>query len=187
MLGDAGFDWCDLSAVKDVGDVEETGQTFLANACLKASEYAKKTGLWTLADDSGLEVDALDGKPGVTGARWAGAPAVPAQGDAANNQLLLRQLVDVPEDRPTASGSSARSLWPTRQELSGRPRHRVEGHIIREPRTNGFGYDPLFGLVDRGLTMAELWQPKTTSATVAAVRRMTPLLRMILNEEKAKR
>ena len=71
MLGAERFAWSDLSSFPDAPDVEETGLTFRANACLKASGYATHARLWTLADDSGLEVEALDAAPGVLSARWA--------------------------------------------------------------------------------------------------------------------
>src|SRR5207237_7903845 len=93
MLGE--FDCRDLSEFPEIESVEETGQTFRANACLKASHYAMLAKMWTLADDSGLSVDALDGKPGVHSARWA-AMNGHGSGDDANNQLLLRQLENVP-------------------------------------------------------------------------------------------
>ena len=71
MLGQDRFQWSDLREHREIPPVEETGQTFRANACLKAPYYAKALGTWAMADDSGLEVDALDGKPGVHSARWA--------------------------------------------------------------------------------------------------------------------
>jgi len=190
MLGNAGFEWCDLSTLKQsVGEVDETGQTFLANACLKASEYAQRTGFWTLADDSGLEVDALNGKPGVVSARWAALHDA-GSGDPANNALLLRQLADVPDDARTARFVCTLALSDPSGIIRATARDTVEGHIIREPRgVNGFGYDPLFFLRDRQQTMAELSsaQKHEISHRGRAVRRMTPLLRMILNEQKVLR
>src|SRR5687768_18130696 len=90
MLGGDAFEFVDLSAFAgdSIATPDETGATFLANACLKASYYAKATGEWTLADDSGLEVDALDGKPGVVSSRWAELHDA-GSGDSANNALLL--------------------------------------------------------------------------------------------------
>src|SRR5688572_9752371 len=101
MLGTDRFQWSDLSAHRGVADVEETGHTFRANACLKATHYAASLGSWAMADDSGLVVDALDGKPGVLSARWAAVNGAGA-GDADNNALLLRQLADVADGRRTA-------------------------------------------------------------------------------------
>src|SRR3954470_23272910 len=84
MLGDERFEWSDLSAYPDVKGVEETGKTFRANACLKASHYANELKSWALADDSGLVVDALNGAPGVLSARWAQHNNT-GSGDADNN------------------------------------------------------------------------------------------------------
>ena len=134
--------------------VEETGDTFLANALLKARHAAGLTGLPALADDSGLEVDALGGEPGVRSARYAG----PAATDDANNRKLLAALEGVPE-----AGRSARFrcvlVW---VDGSGVEAPLVaegawEGRILAATRgTGGFGYDPLFLDVASGLSAAEL-------------------------------
>src|SRR5687767_794058 len=100
---DAGgaIEWSDLAAHRDVPSVEETGHTFRANACIKATHYARALKSWSLADDSGLVVDALSGKPGVHSARWAEMNGS-GRGDADNNSTLLKQLTDVPDDGRTA-------------------------------------------------------------------------------------
>src|SRR5689334_859534 len=98
MLGDDRVTWSALSTHREVEPVEETGRTFRANACLKASYYATRLQTWSLADDSGLEVDALDRKPGVHSARWAELHHR-GKGDADNNALLLEQLARVPDER----------------------------------------------------------------------------------------
>src|SRR4051812_35244557 len=95
-LGHAGVSFSDLAAHPGTTPVEETGHTFRANACLKASAYARMFNTHAVADDSGLEVDALDGSPGVYSARWAEMNQA-GQGDADNNALLLRQLADIPD------------------------------------------------------------------------------------------
>src|SRR5205814_9578788 len=100
MLGESRFAWSDLASVPNPPHVEETGKTFRANACLKATSYATHFNRWALADDSGLEVDALNGSPGVYSARWAELNNA-GRGDADNNALLLKQLQDVPDDRRT--------------------------------------------------------------------------------------
>src|SRR5204863_174468 len=91
MLGDADFAFSDLSQHRDTPAPEETGRTFRANACLKASYYATQLKTWALADDSGLEVDAINGSPGVHSSRWAELNNA-GKGDADNNRLLLKQL-----------------------------------------------------------------------------------------------
>ncbi|HMA34689.1 MAG TPA: non-canonical purine NTP pyrophosphatase [Chloroflexia bacterium] len=149
-------------ALADVGigeDVEEGDVSFLANARLKAQTYwqlAQARGLrtWVLADDSGLEVDALGGAPGVMSTRWAG----PESTAATRNILLLARLQAVP---PDARGARFRCvivlLSPDGQETIGDGT--VAGRITLAPRQHpgyGFGYDPIFELPDRGLTFGEL-------------------------------
>ena len=148
--------WDDLSAHPDAIEVAETGDTFEANAALKAAGYATQFNTWALADDSGLEVDALQGKPGVFSARWAEQHGA-GKGDADNNALLLQQLQKVPDEQRTGRFVCALALSDAGGEILLRARGTVEGVILREPRgSNGFGYDPLFLLPDRGLTTAEL-------------------------------
>ncbi len=134
--------------------IEETGTTFAENALLKARHAARSAGFAAIADDSGLEVDALEGAPGLYSARYAG----PGSDDAANNAKLLRSLAGVPEEARGAryqcvlvfvngpddpSPVVAQASW--------------EGRIIDTPRgSGGFGYDPYFWLPDRGCTAAEL-------------------------------
>lgn len=134
-------------------DVVESGETFEENAVLKARAYASASGLPTLADDSGLEVDALGGAPGVRSARYAG----PGTSDADRYRKLLAALDDVPP-----AGRSARFRCVIAVALPGgrleMAEGRCQGHIGYEPRgEHGFGYDPVF-LVDGtgGKTMAEL-------------------------------
>ena len=158
MLGSAGgtFRWTDLSAHPDFVPVEETGRTFLANACLKAAGYARQFRTWALADDSGLEVDALGGSPGVSSARWAKLHDA-GEGDAANNALLLRQLDEVPEPHRTGRFVCVLALADPAGRIILTARDTVEGRILRSPRgSNGFGYDPLFYVDVMGRTTAEL-------------------------------
>ena len=150
--------WCDLSSVNiPTEEVEETGHTFRANACIKASSYAQQTGLWTIADDSGLEVDALDGSPGVVSARWAELHAR-GKGDADNNQLLLAQLQNVSDEKRTARFVCVLALADPKGRVILTVRDCVDGRITRTPRgANGFGYDPLFEVAGcDGKTTAEL-------------------------------
>ncbi len=132
-------------------EVEETGATFEENAVLKAVSAYEQTGMPAVADDSGLEVDALDGAPGVYSARYAGEGAT----DADRNRKLLAALADVPEDKRTARFVSAVCCV-----LPGGKRFTVrgvcEGSIAYAPRgEGGFGYDPVF-LVEGGRTYSEL-------------------------------
>jgi XTP/dITP diphosphohydrolase len=156
MLGSEWFDWHDLSEFGDNRPVDETGKTFLDNACLKASQYAVRHGMWALADDSGLEVDALNGAPGVTSARWAELNGT-GKGDADNNKTLLAQLEDVPDDSRTARFVCVLALADPAGKVTLTARDTVEGRILRAGRgENGFGYDPLFYVQQYGRTTAEL-------------------------------
>jgi XTP/dITP diphosphohydrolase len=156
MLGKDRFAWSHLSTHRNVVEIEETGQTFRANACLKASGYAQQFDTWALADDSGLEVDALNGSPGVYSARWAEMNGA-GKGDADNNALLLLQLADVPYERRTARFVCVLALSDPKGRIVLTARDTVEGRIIHAPRgDNGFGYDPLFFFEDLQKTTAEL-------------------------------
>lgn len=141
-----------LREVPDWEEVEENGKTFAENAALKARVAAKRTGLISLADDSGLEVDALDGAPGVYSARFAGEP----KDDEKNNDKLLKLLENVPEEKRSARFRCALVIaTPSGEEYL--TEGTVEGQILRERRgQEGFGYDPLFYLPDFKQTMAEL-------------------------------
>lgn len=152
LLGDA---WTLLpQGALDVPPAEETGDTFTANALLKARHAARLTGLPALADDSGLEVDALGGAPGVRSARYAGEAA-----DAtANNRKLLEALAGVPQERRTARFRCVLAL--VRHAEDPAPllaEGSWEGRIALAPRgAGGFGYDPVFIDVATGLVAAEL-------------------------------
>ena len=178
MLGADRFEWSDLSAHGDVAEVEETGHTFRANACLKATHYATELGSWAMADDSGLVVDALDGRPGVLSARWAHINGAGA-GDAANNALLLKQLEGVPDERRTARFACVLALADPRGRIVLTAQDAVEGAMLRAPRgANGFGYDPLFFIPPMGKTTAELepTQKHAISHRGKALRRMRELM-----------
>jgi len=133
-------------------EVEETGQTFQENALQKARSYARLSGLPTWADDSGLEVDALNGEPGVRSARYAG----PNASDEDRYRLLLRKLAGVPAPARTARFRCVVAVvWPDGRSFT--TEGRCEGIIGETPRgENGFGYDPIFILPDQGRSMAEL-------------------------------
>jgi XTP/dITP diphosphohydrolase len=133
-------------------EVEETGETFAENALQKATTYAAASGLWTWADDSGLEVDALDGAPGVRSARYAG----PQASDADRYRKLLDALAGVPWDKRTARFRCVVALA-TPQGQARTAAGECPGIIAFGPAgENGFGYDPVFYLPDQGVTMAQL-------------------------------
>ncbi len=141
-----------LDAFPGAPEVVEDGDTFAANAMKKAAVIARFTGRPCLADDSGLAVVALDGRPGVHSARYAG----PDADDAANNQKLLEEMQSVPDSKRGAAFCCVMALslpGEAVQLFDGR----VEGRILRQPQGDGgFGYDPLFLVVEAGCTMAEL-------------------------------
>ncbi len=145
----------DLAGLADfpgAPDVAETGATFVANALLKARAIADFTGLPSVADDSGLCCDALNGMPGVLSARWSGRHG----DDAANLRLVLGQLADVPDERRGAHFYCVAALvLPSGAETLSAGT--LRGRLIREPRgANGFGYDPIFVPDGEQRTTAEL-------------------------------
>lgn len=208
MLGDisSGIRWRSLRDYPDVPEVVEDGQTFNENARKKALGYAAATGLWTLADDSGLVIDALDGAPGVYSARFAAdeqtlspftreSTAAGGEGvagfdkrpdrrtlDIANYEKVLRLLKDVPPAKRTARFVCHLTLAaPDRVliETDGT----VEGVIADEPAgSNGFGYDPVFYIPSLNRTAAQLddTQKNEVSHRGNAIRRLKPLLRQLL-------
>jgi XTP/dITP diphosphohydrolase len=133
-------------------EVEETGSTFAQNARLKATAYARTSGLLTLADDSGLEVDALGGEPGTRSARYAGQGA----SDEDRYRLLLSKLEGVPWQQRTARFRCVIAVARPQGEVRT-AQGTCEGVIAFEPRgEHGFGYDPVFYMPEHGQTMAEL-------------------------------
>ncbi len=141
-MHEAGFD----------AEIAEDADTFEGNAYLKAKAVCDATGMCAIADDSGLEVDALGGAPGVFSARYCGKHG----DDDANNQKLLRELADVPDEKRTARFVSAIcAVRPDGEYVT--VRGTAEGIILREKRGDGtFGYDPLFYYEPLGKTFAEL-------------------------------
>ena len=134
----------------------ELGDSFAANARAKAEYFARQTGLPTVADDSGLEVLALGGEPGVRSKRWAGADGTEAQIDAANNAMLLRRLLGAPERKRRARYRCVLALYRTPRSFPETFDGSCNGSILPEPRGGGgFGYDPLFLSDDLGKTFAE--------------------------------
>jgi XTP/dITP diphosphohydrolase len=185
LLAELNWECVDLSAFGAMTPIEETGRTFRANAVLKAAGYAAALRTWTLADDSGLCVDALEGKPGVHSARWA-AMNNAGHGDAANNQLLLRQMQGVPDERRGARFVCALALTDPRGDVVMTVQDHVQGRLLRAPAgVNGFGYDPLFFVPDLGKTTAELppQEKHRISHRGKAMRRLRGLLSEVGSEK----
>ena len=158
----------------------EDGETFAANARIKAVCYARATGRWCLADDSGLAVDALGGAPGVHSARYAGTDGDRPHCDDANNAKLLRELEGVAPERRTARFVCAMCLADPRGNVVAETAGTVEGVIGHAPRgDNGFGYDPLFELPELGCTSAQLPPEKKNALSHRgdAARKMAALIR----------
>jgi XTP/dITP diphosphohydrolase len=161
----------------DLPDVVEDGDSFSANARKKALEIARHTGKWALADDSGLEVDALRGAPGIHSARWSGG------GDEANNDKLLAELRDIPAPARTARYRAVVVVAAPDGRVVAEADGACEGIIGFERRgSGGFGYDPYFVVPQFGRTMAEL--PAETKHSIShrgqALRRLRePLTRAL--------
>lgn len=151
--------WMDLIRVEsiaahpDAPEVVEDADTFAGNARKKASETALALGVWVLADDSGLAVDALDGGPGVFSARYAGEPC----DDDANCRKLLEVLADVPDDRRGAAFRCALAVSDPEGRIRLESEGSVRGRILRELRgPGGFGYDPMFLIPEYHKSFGEL-------------------------------
>jgi XTP/dITP diphosphohydrolase len=148
----------DLAA--DLPDCVEDRPTFIGNACKKARHFAALSGHLTLADDSGLAVDALHGAPGVISARYSGIEGDRQTIDAANNAKLLKEMANIPDDQRTARFVCAMALALPTADLAVMVDD-VEGVMLREPRgAGGFGYDPLFYFPRFNKTTAELSAPE---------------------------
>jgi len=146
-----GVEICSLSEYPDIGDIEETGTTLLENSLLKAHTVHDRTGLPAIADDTGLEVDALEGAPGVYSARFAGAEATYED----NVNKLLSVMEEVSDDMRSARFRTVISFVDEIQELW--TEGFIEGRITEDPRGNmGFGYDPVFYVPRLEKTFAEL-------------------------------
>ena len=152
ILKPYGWEVKSLLDFPNLQDVRETGATFEENAILKATTIAKVLNQPVLADDSGIEVDALNGMPGVLSARWAGSQ----KDDSANLNLLLSQLADVPTERRTARYVCV-AAYATPAGETQTARGEWEGVVGFElAGSNGFGYDPIFYLPELGKSVAEL-------------------------------
>ncbi|EIJ79083.1 nucleoside-triphosphatase [Bacillus methanolicus PB1] len=166
----------------EIGEIEETGSTFEENAVLKAESVAKQLGKMVIADDSGLMVDALDGRPGIYSARYAGEE----KNDNANIDKVLKELEGVNDDERTARFYCALAVASPNQPtftFSGT----CEGLILKERRgANGFGYDPVFYVFEKGRSMAELLpeEKNQISHRANALRKLKEHLDNLLGREE---
>lgn len=153
LLSSSGFDVVPQSEFK-IGNAEETGLTFVENAIIKARYACALTGLPAIADDSGIEVDALNGRPGIYSARYAGNAA----NDTMNNTKLLHELKNIPAEKRTGRYHAVLAFMRHAEDPSPVLCHGTwEGIILNEPRgEGGFGYDPLFFVPTHKCTAAEL-------------------------------
>ncbi|MCC9021178.1 XTP/dITP diphosphatase [Bacillus nakamurai] len=152
ILEPKGYRVYSLAEIGFTEDIEETGQTFEENAILKAEAVAKAVNKMVIADDSGLSVDNLGGRPGVYSARYAGE----SKDDTANIEKVLSELKGIEKEQRTARFRCALAVSRPGQETKTVEGH-VEGYIAKEPAgNNGFGYDPIFIVKDKDKTMAQL-------------------------------
>ncbi|MED1227222.1 XTP/dITP diphosphatase [Bacillus nakamurai] len=152
ILEPKGYSVYSLAEIGFTEDIEETGQTFEENAILKAEAVAKVVNKMVIADDSGLSVDNLGGRPGVYSARYAGE----SKDDTANIEKVLSELKGIEKEQRTARFRCALAVSRPGQETKTVEGH-VEGYIAKEPAgNNGFGYDPIFIVKDKDKTMAQL-------------------------------
>jgi XTP/dITP diphosphohydrolase len=141
LLADLPIEIFGLDKFENIADVEETGETFAENAILKANSYARQTGFWALSDDSGLEVEALGGAPGVYSARYAGKNA----SDAERIEKLLEELAETGDESRRARFVCAMAVGDEVGQIKFLAEGVCEGKIAQNPKgANGFGYDPIF-------------------------------------------
>jgi XTP/dITP diphosphohydrolase len=179
ILGDLPIEFGDLRDRPDVPEVDETGATFEENARLKAVAVARATGEWSLGEDSGLVVPALDGRPGIYSARYAGTQC----DDVANNAKLLTELAPLSADRRAAYYVCLAVLTDPSGEIRASAEGRCHGVITTELRgSGGFGYDPLFMIPEFHKTFGEL-SPRVKHALshrARALERLRPEVRKLL-------
>ena len=188
MLGND-VQWLGLADFDSINEIEEDGLTFVENACKKAIGYAKATGLWTIADDSGLVIDALDGAPGVESARFSGEK--PQAGDRTlldhnNMAKVLKLLEGVPTEKRTARFICCLCLA-SPDEILIETEGKLEGLIAeKEIGENGFGYDPIFFVPHLNKTVAQLTaeEKNAISHRGNAIRKLKPLLTQLLKDTR---
>ncbi|NQT01711.1 MAG: XTP/dITP diphosphatase [Planctomycetes bacterium] len=177
--------WLDLSYYPEIEEIEEDGQTFAENACKKAIGYAQATGLWIIADDSGLEVDALGGEPGVKSARYSGDKTINDDGtliDHRNIAKVLELLEGVPQEKRTARFFCSLCLA-SPETILIETEGTLEGLIAnKEIGKNGFGYDPIFFVPHLNKTVAQLTSEEKNAISHRgnAIRKLKPMLEKLL-------
>lgn len=153
LFGPFGLEVRTLADFDSVAEVVEDGDTFAANAALKAVAQAKHLGLWAIGEDSGLAVDSLGGAPGIYSARYSG----PDADDESNNRKLLETLRDMPLERRTAHYVCHMTLCDPSGAIRAESEAFCRGRIGFEPKgTHGFGYDPLFEVIEYHRTFGQL-------------------------------
>lgn len=186
---DADVEWVGLGEFKDIDEIKEDGASFAENARKKASGYAKATGFWTIADDSGLVVDALGGEPGVKSARFSGEKLEGEDRtliDHRNIAKVLELLKDVPKEKRTARFVCCLCLA-SPEEILAETQGTAEGVITdKEIGENGFGYDPVFFVPASGKTVAQMTadQKNAISHRGNAIRKLKPLLAAVLEGQE---
>ncbi len=184
---DLDVDWLSLANFPDTPDVAEDGLAFEDNARKKALVYTKATGLWTIADDSGLVIDALGGAPGVKSARFSGQPASHEERnliDRRNCAKVLDLLKDVPTEKRTARFVCSLCLA-SPEKILIETQGTFEGVIAQSPAGyNGFGYDPIFFVPGLGKTVAQITaeEKNAISHRGNAIRKLKPLLAGLLTK-----
>lgn len=175
LLMPAGFELVTLADLPNAVEVAETGDTFAANAALKACQQAKHLNRWVLGEDSGLAVDALSGAPGVYSARFSGPDAT----DESNNRLLLQKLGETPLEKRTAHYVCHATLADPQGTIRAEAEGYCHGRIRFQPAgTYGFGYDPLFEIIEYHRTFGELGQivKEALSHRARAVQQLIPAM-----------
>jgi len=178
LLADLTLEVTDLSPWPDLPDIEETGDSFEANARLKAVGVATQIHEWTLAEDSGLVVPALDGRPGIFSARYAGGHG----DDAANNRKIIEEVAALPDDKRGAYYVCYAMLANPDGNVIAQAEGRCHGVMLTEPRGPGnFGYDPLFFVPEYHQTFGELSLrvKQAISHRAKAILQLRPALRLI--------
>jgi len=179
------IEWMSLSDFPNITEIEEDGKTFAENARKKATAYAKTTGLWTLADDSGLVIDALGGQPGVKSARFSGDKEA-SRGllDHKNMAKVLTLLQGVPKEKRTARFMCCLCLASPEKVLI-ETEGKLEGVITNEQAgENGFGYDPIFFVPKLNKTVAQMAsvEKNAISHRGNAIRKFKPKLEELISK-----